>query len=557
MNLRPFIPLVVVAAVVSGCISESATSSTSTASTDAATGTGSDTIAATGATFYKDIAPILQQKCQGCHLSGGIAPFPLLTYADVKGRAQGIVASTSALRMPPWGARDTALCKPRFGFQHDLRLSPVQLATLKSWADAGAPEGDPHASPTVSAALSLNLADSDVTAQPKVGYVASGNNDYFRCFVLDAEFKERKYINGVQTIPGNPNVVHHVLVFADANNESAKKVDKDGGYDCFGGVGIQSQQLLSAWAPGAVPLEYPPNAGTPIEIGTKLVMQVHYHPTGQTAAIDLTKIQMRFTKGVPEYLGRSTLIGNFNGQVGNNGLMPGPNDPPGKVEFLIPAGKTAHTETMQFTLPSVLNNKPLPELLVYGVGTHMHYVGRDMRIEVSRGSPQAPCIKAQLDLISGCTAANCPGMGGMDMVNCAAAKCQKEVASLAGSCGDCLKTELLKGVADQTALYATCSVVPAKAPSNDPLEECLVETPAWDFNWQRIYNYAAPLDQLPRLHAGDTIKMTCTYDNSLGNPFVSLALQQKSLKDPVDVHLGETTLDEMCLSIIQVLYKIN
>lgn len=557
MNLRFFIPFCILVAMVGGCASESPTSGAAAAQVDAASAAGADTASGAAVTFHKDIFPILREKCQGCHIPSGIAPFPLVTYADAKAQAGGMTASTSALRMPPWGARDTALCKPRFAFQHDLRLSPAQLALLKTWSENGAPEGNLSEAPILGAALSLNLADSEVTAQPKVGYVASGNKDYFRCFVLDAEFKERKYINGVQTIPGNPSVVHHVLVFADANNDSAKKVDKDGGYDCFGGVGLQTQQLISAWAPGAVPLEYPPNAGTPIEIGTKLVMQVHYHPTGQTAAIDVTKIQMRFTKGVPEYIGRSTLIGNFDGQVGNNGLMPGPDDPAGKVEFLIPAGKTAHTETMQFTLPSVLNNKPLPELLVYGVGTHMHYVGRDMRIEVSRGQPQAPCIKAQLDAISSCSKANCAGMGGVDLVTCASTKCPKESAALAGACGDCLKTEIFKGVADQAAIFGTCSAVPAKPPSSDPAEECLVETPAWDFNWQRIYNYAAPLDQLPRLHAGDTIKMTCTYDNSLGNPFVSLALQQKSLKDPVDVRLGETTLDEMCLSIIQVLYKIN
>ena len=32
-------------------------------------------------TFYKDVLPILQSKCQSCHRSGEAAPMPLVTYA--------------------------------------------------------------------------------------------------------------------------------------------------------------------------------------------------------------------------------------------------------------------------------------------------------------------------------------------------------------------------------------------------------------------------------------------------------------------------------------------
>ena len=31
-------------------------------------------------TFYKDVVPILQNKCQSCHRSGEAAPMPLVTY---------------------------------------------------------------------------------------------------------------------------------------------------------------------------------------------------------------------------------------------------------------------------------------------------------------------------------------------------------------------------------------------------------------------------------------------------------------------------------------------
>src|SRR5689334_19582188 len=55
-----------------------------------------------GMTWYKDVLPIVQTSCQGCHNTGGIAPFPLLTYDDGQGHAPLMASATQARRMPPW-----------------------------------------------------------------------------------------------------------------------------------------------------------------------------------------------------------------------------------------------------------------------------------------------------------------------------------------------------------------------------------------------------------------------------------------------------------------------
>src|SRR5688572_2946033 len=57
-------------------------------------------------TFTKDIAPILQQKCQQCHRPDSLAPMSLITYEEVRPFARSMKAKTS-LRgkqgvMPPW-----------------------------------------------------------------------------------------------------------------------------------------------------------------------------------------------------------------------------------------------------------------------------------------------------------------------------------------------------------------------------------------------------------------------------------------------------------------------
>jgi hypothetical protein len=86
----------------------------------------------------------------------------------------------------------------------------------------------------------------------------------------------------------------------------------------------------------------------------------------------------------------------------------------------------------------------------------------------------------------------------------------------------------------------------------EPDQECLLHTPHWDFNWQRGYVYDGALEDLPRVRPQDLLYMRCRYDNSMDNPFVAEALAEQGLDAPVDVGLGEETLDEMCLGVFGV-----
>jgi hypothetical protein len=91
--------------------------------------------------------------------------------------------------------------------------------------------------------------------------------------------------------------------------------------------------------------------------------------------------------------------------------------------------------------------------------------------------------------------------------------------------------------------------------SQQPVQECLLHTPKWDFNWQRLYQFDEedPLE-LPRLRGGDTLQLRCTYDNTLGNDAVAEALEEAGETEPADVYLGQGTLDEMCLGIFGVVF---
>src|SRR6185437_4536199 len=88
-------------------------------------------------TFTKDVAPVLQKNCQGCHRPGEAAPFSLLNYAQARPWAKAIKAATLKRKMPPWFA------DPHYGkFANDSSLRQNEIDTLAAWVDGGALRGD-------------------------------------------------------------------------------------------------------------------------------------------------------------------------------------------------------------------------------------------------------------------------------------------------------------------------------------------------------------------------------------------------------------------------------
>src|SRR4051794_28925538 len=85
-------------------------------------------------TFNKDVAPLLQDHCQGCHRPGEIGPFSLLTYKEARPYAAAIRNAVLKKTMPPWHA------DPHYGkFKNDASLSQHDIDTIVQWASGGAP----------------------------------------------------------------------------------------------------------------------------------------------------------------------------------------------------------------------------------------------------------------------------------------------------------------------------------------------------------------------------------------------------------------------------------
>ena len=145
-------------------------------------------------TWWADIAPIVEQKCRGCHDADAHAPLVFETYAQVAAAQALVRDAVIDRRMPPWLAAEC--CTPWF---QDFDLTELERATLLDWIDAGAPEGDPaeagEARPPIGGVsrvdLTLTMPEPYTTDPP------DGAIDENRCFLLDWPVEEEARITGM------------------------------------------------------------------------------------------------------------------------------------------------------------------------------------------------------------------------------------------------------------------------------------------------------------------------------------------------------------------------
>lgn len=241
-------------------------------------------------TFHKDIAPILSEHCWTCHRPGGSAPFSLLRYEQVKGRATQIATVTARRFMPPWKS------EPGYGkFVGERRLSAAQIRLIEAWVGQGVVEGDPaDAPPTPAWPEGWQLGQPELIVQMPEPYVlpASGidaSGDVFRNFVIPIPVTSRRYVRGIEFLPDNPAVVHHATMRIDQTRMSRRfdEVDAEPGYEGF----LQAFSArypdghYLAWFPGQLRPLAPEGLSWRLDPGTDLVMQLHLRATGKPEVI--------------------------------------------------------------------------------------------------------------------------------------------------------------------------------------------------------------------------------------------------------------------------------
>lgn len=312
-------------------------------------------------TFYKDVLPVLQTHCQGCHRPGQVGPFSLTTFKQAAKWGETCLEEIEAKKMPPWKPAKNDL------LAGDRTVPADAVKVLEKWVAQGMPEGDPKdAPPPRKFAEGWTLGEPDLILEaPEEVTVGPDGRDLFRVLVIPTDLPEDRYITAMEVKPGNPRVVHHTLQMVDTTGrarqleaDAHKKPkpdaqDRGPGYTVRMGWGFlpKPANMLGGWAPGLLPKRLPDGVGQLLPKGGDLCVQVHYHRTGKEEK-DRTKIGLYFAKTpVKERYFSATTAGLFK---------------------IIPAGEKAFRVESTWDLTA--------DVTVYRLIPHMHLLGRDIEL---------------------------------------------------------------------------------------------------------------------------------------------------------------------------------
>ncbi len=440
-------------------------------------------------TFTRDVAPILQQKCAGCHQTGGVAPFALDSTRGISSRASLIASAVQAGLMPPWppGPRS-----PAYVGDGDRTLSSEERATILAWARAGGKVDGPARRPLPPKSVEVRDGERMVEVAMPSAYkpqAEPGTTDDYRCFVLDPKLTNDVSVTSARIEPGASKVVHHVILFRIAREQRAEAARLDAsergpGWTCFGGTGLTSGSVdslndsdwIAAWAPGGAGGRLPDGTGVPLEAGTQIVMQVHYNL--------------------------------LNGKT-----------PDRSRAVLTVAPKSAGLDEVRTML------LPAPVELGCAKGESGRLCNRSAALaELARkyGSSAAFVPSGLLLLCN-------RGLG--DVEPSAVSRCDRRISE---------PTTILVAAAHMHLLGSSIRLELNPGTSR---AQVLLDIPRWDFHWQGAYTLEKPVEAKP----GDVVRVTCRHDvlrrhhGTHGVP-----------KTPRYILWGEGTTDEMCLGLLQV-----
>ena len=304
-------------------------------------------------TYVRDVAPILKRRCAGCHAPGRGAPMPLLTYEDAFAWSATIRTQVSSHRMPPWGGEG-----PRGVFANDPRMEDDESRTLLEWVDEGGPRGEPASADAKQPAREAAATDAEapapepdiVVSMPHpVEVKATGFMDYVHVWG-DQTFDRDTWVRAVKTMPGAPEVVHHVVMLVFYPEDLTPGITKKPPTDEMVGRG----RILSVYTTPMSDLNLPPGYARKIPKGSRIMFEIHYNPNG-AARRDQSRIGLYLERS-PQHRVIDVLALN--------------------TEIDIPPFAPNHEEKSTLKMP--LSGE------VLGLFPHMHLRGKDFRYELAR-----------------------------------------------------------------------------------------------------------------------------------------------------------------------------
>ncbi len=258
--------------------------------------------AAPAPTFYKDVLPVLENNCQGCHRPGEPGPMSFMSYDSTRPWAKAIKQAVASKTMPPWFA------DPKYGhFSNDRSLSAADIKTLVAWVDGGAKAGDPKDAPKPIAFTEgwvIGTPDKVFEIPQAIAVPTSGTIDY-QYVIMPSGLTEDKYVQFAEARPTDREHTHHIIAFIREPGNPWFKGEpigvafvpaKDGKGE--GGATGGQGEFLAGYAPGMVAPMLKPGQAKLIKAGSDIVFQLHYTADGKPGS-DRSRVGVVYSKVKP------------------------------------------------------------------------------------------------------------------------------------------------------------------------------------------------------------------------------------------------------------------
>ena len=242
-------------------------------------------LSASAQLVYKDVAGIFYSRCTGCHHVNGGAPFAMMNYSETSPYASSIQNDLNIGKMPPWSP-DTTYSR----FIHERAITASEKAAILSWISTGAQKGDTTLAPPAPTYTKYHLVGKPDLILQIPTFTSNGTTDAYNCFALPTGLAVDRIIRAFEVIPGDPAIVHHVVVKVDTTGTATSNLtgtctSQPGNFD------------LDVYAVGGAPTVFPGKAplkmGIKLKAGSKIVLQIHY-PAGTAGMLDSTQIRIYF-----------------------------------------------------------------------------------------------------------------------------------------------------------------------------------------------------------------------------------------------------------------------
>jgi mono/diheme cytochrome c family protein len=299
-------------------------------------------------TYYKDVAPIVQENCQQCHRPGGeaiagmVAPMSLMSYEEVRPWAKSLQKLVQDRQMPPWDATDVTSGQ----FLNERTLTDTEIEILVRWVAQRAPAGNPADAP---APRIFNDNGGWVIGTPDL--IVYMDEPYFvrdevadvqprtRITITEEMLPEPLWIQAVEYKPDS-EVVHHIT--GSASNPAGDRFS------------------IGSIAAGEDPTIYPPGFGNILYPGAVLNLSLHYHKeTGPgTGVWDQSAVGFKFHPKDVEITHKV----RWGGMGGNSGFE----IPPRHPDWQVSGARIFNEDTLLLSLHP-----------------HMHYRGKDMKYTIT------------------------------------------------------------------------------------------------------------------------------------------------------------------------------